>query len=94
MYVDNDSFAIPLNQLSSESSSDTSSSSSEDSDVESDSDHDAVISHYSNSDLLEGDASDSEENNHINIQVRETRLGRNVPFFDMVTAFCTADSFE
>ena len=58
-----DSFAIPQNQLSSESSSDTASS-TEDSDVENDSDHDVVIAHYSNSDLSEGDASDPEENNH------------------------------
>ena len=62
----------------------------------SDSDHDVVIAHYSNSDLSEGDASDPEENNHINIPVRKTRSGRNVPFLNnfMVTAFCTTDSFE
>ena len=90
-----DSFtSIPQNQLSSESSSDTASSSSEDSDVESDSNHDVVIAHYRNSDLSEGDASDPEENNHINILVRETRSGRNVPFLDMVTAFCVTDSFK
>ena len=41
-------------------------------------------------------ASDPEENNHINIPVRKTRSGRNVPFLNnfMVTAFCTTDSFE
>ena len=62
----------------------------------SDSDHDVVIAHYSNSDLIEDDASDPEENNHINIPVRKTRSGRNVPFLNniMVTAFCTTDSFE
>ena len=61
-----------------------------------DSDHDIVIAHYSNSDLSEGDVSDPEENNHINIPVRKTRSGRNVPFLNnfMVTAFCTNDSFE
>ena len=58
------SFAIPQNQLSSESSSGTASSSSEDSYVESDSDHDVVMAHYSSSDLSESDASDAEENNH------------------------------
>ena len=89
-----DSFAIPQNQLSSESSNDTASSSSEGSDVESDSDHDVVIAHYSNSDLSESDTSDPEENNHINIPARVTRSGRNVSFLDMVTAFCTTDSFE
>ena len=75
-----DSFAIPQNQLSSESSSDTASSSSEDSDVESEGDHDVVIAHYSSSALSERDASDPEENNHIllNIPVCETRSGSNV----------------